>query len=215
MIISDAGLDQPFRQARTANGFIDKAAPQDSLRRIYELACMAPTSMNTQPTRCVFLATPADRERGMPALSPTNVDKTRSAPVCVIVATDTRFYEHMSQIAHKPEAQAMFEGNAGMTSAMAIRNGTLGGSLSLFGRAGPGFGLRPDQQGGPGQGQRRVFSGWMLPEQPPHQSGLCGQEQVVRPQPAAQFRADLSGALRRRPIHRSNASQSSFFGRPS
>jgi hypothetical protein len=25
----------------------------------------------------------------------------------------------------------------------------------------------------------------------------------------------LSGALRRRPIHRSNASQSSFFGRPS
>lgn len=132
MPISDASLDQLFRQARTANGFIDKPVPQDLLRRVYELACMAPTSMNTQPTRYVFLTTPAARERVIPALSPTNVDKTRSAPVCVIVATDTRFYEHMPQIWHKPEAQAMFEGNAGMASATAIRNGTLGGAYFIL-----------------------------------------------------------------------------------
>jgi len=132
MPISDTSLDQLFRQARTANGFIDKPVSQDLLRRVYELACMAPTSMNTQPTRYVFLTTPAARERVIPALSPTNVDKTRSAPVCVIVATDTRFYEHMPQIWHKPEAKAMFEGNAVMASATAIRNGTLGGAYFIL-----------------------------------------------------------------------------------
>ncbi len=132
MPISDASLDQLFRQARTANGFIDKPVPTDLLKKVYELACMAPTSMNTQPTRYVFLTTPAARERIVPALSPTNVDKTRSAPVCVIVATDTRFYEHMPQIWHKPEAQAMFEGNPGMASATATRNGTMGGAYFIL-----------------------------------------------------------------------------------
>jgi len=132
MPISDTSLDQLFRQARTANGFIDKPVSQYLLRRVYELACMAPTSMNTQPTRYVFLTTPAARERVIPALFPTNVDKTRSAPVCVIVATDTRFYEHMPQIWHKPEAKAMFEGNAVMASATAIRNGTLGGAYFIL-----------------------------------------------------------------------------------
>ena len=132
MPISDASLDQLFRQARTANGFIDKPVPTDLLKKVYELASMAPTSMNTQPTRYVFLTTPAARERLVPALSPTNVDKTRSAPVCAIVATDTRFYEHMPKIWHKPEAQAMFEGNPAMASATAVRNSTLGGAYFIL-----------------------------------------------------------------------------------
>ncbi len=132
MPISDASLDQLFRQARTANGFIDKPVPAALLRQVYELAAMAPTSMNTQPTRYVFLTTAAAKERVIPALMPANVDKTRSAPVCVIVATDTRFYEHMPKIWHKPEAQAMFEGNAAMASATAVRNGTLGGAYFIL-----------------------------------------------------------------------------------
>jgi len=132
MPISDASLDQLFRQARTANGFIDKPVPAALLRQVYELAAMAPTSMNTQPTRYVFLTTAAAKERVIPALMPANVDKTRSAPVCVIVATDTRFYEHMPKIWHKPEAQALFEGNAAMASATATRNGTLGGAYFIL-----------------------------------------------------------------------------------
>ena len=132
MPISDASLDQLFRHARTANGFIDKPVAPEVLRQVYELAAMAPTSMNTQPTRYVFLTTPQARERIIGALSPTNVDKTRSAPVCVIVATDTRFYEHMPKIWHRPEAQAMFEGNPAMASATATRNSTLGGAYFIM-----------------------------------------------------------------------------------
>lgn len=132
MPISDVSLDQLFRKARTANGFTDKPVPADLLKQVYELACMAPTSMNTQPTRYVFLTTPEARERIIAALSPTNVDKTRSAPVCVIVATDTRFYEHMPKIWHRPEAQGMFEGNPAMASATATRNSTLGGAYFIM-----------------------------------------------------------------------------------
>ena len=132
MPISDVSLDQLFRKARTANGVTDKPVPADLLKQVYELACMAPTSMNTQPTRYVFLTTPEARERIIAALSPTNVDKTRSAPVCVIVATDTRFYEHMPKIWHRPEAQVMFEGNPAMASATATRNSTLGGAYFIM-----------------------------------------------------------------------------------
>lgn len=132
MPISDASLDQLFRHARTANGFIDKPVAPEVLRQVYELAAMAPTSMNTQPTRYVFLTTAAAKERVIPALSPTNVDKTRSAPVCVIVATDTRFFEHMPQVWHNPGAKEMFEGNVPMATGTATRNGTMGGAYFIL-----------------------------------------------------------------------------------
>ena len=69
----------------TANGFLDKAVPADLLRKVYETAAMAPTSMNTQPTRYVFLTTPQAKERLMPALMPGNVPQVQSAAVTVEV----------------------------------------------------------------------------------------------------------------------------------
>ncbi len=132
MRLSDACLDQIFHKARTANGFIDKPVPASLLKEVYDLAKMAPTSMNTQPTRYVFLTTAAAKERLIPALMPTNVDKTKSAPVCVIVATDTKFYEHMPTVWHNPGAKEMFEGNAALASGTATRNGTLGGAYFII-----------------------------------------------------------------------------------
>lgn len=131
MRISDASLDQIFHKARTANGFTDKPVPAALLQEVYDLARMGPTSMNCQPTRYVFLTTPAARERLMPALMPGNVDKTKTAPVTVIVATDTRFYEHMPVVWHNPGAKEMFEGNAALASGTATRNGTLGGAYFM------------------------------------------------------------------------------------
>lgn len=125
-------LDRLFRQARTANGYTDKPVSADLLRQIYDLAKMAPTSMNTQPARFVFLTTTAAKERLLPALMPANVEKTLSAPVSVIVATDTRFYEHMPNVWHKPEAKAMFEANAALAADTAARNGTLSGAYFML-----------------------------------------------------------------------------------
>lgn len=132
MKIDQPALDQLFFNARTANGFLDKPVPLALLQEAYDIARMAPTSMNTQPTRYVFLTTAEAKARLMPALSPGNVDKTNSAPVTVIVATDTRFYENMPQVWHGAGAKEMFEGNATLATGTATRNGTLGGAYFII-----------------------------------------------------------------------------------
>jgi 3-hydroxypropanoate dehydrogenase len=130
--IAQACLDQLFLNARTANGFIDKPVPMALLQEAYDIAKMGATSMNTQPARYVFITTPEAKARLMPAMSPGNLEKTRLAPVTVIVATDTRFYEHMPQIWHGAGAKEMFEGNAPLAQGTATRNGTLGGAYFMI-----------------------------------------------------------------------------------
>jgi nitroreductase len=132
MTIAQTCLDQLFFNARTANGFTDKPVPTALLQEAYNIARMGATSMNTQPTRYVFLTTPEAKARLLPAMSPGNVDKTKSAPVTVIVATDTRFFEHMPQVWHGAGAKEMFEGNAPLAQGTATRNGTLGGAYFMI-----------------------------------------------------------------------------------
>ena len=129
--IPQASLDQIFLNARTANGFTDQAVPLALLKQAYDIAKMGATSMNTQPTRYVFLCSPESRARVMPAMSPGNVEKTKAAPVTVIVATDTRFFENMPQVWHAPGAKEMFEGNVPLAQATATRNGTLGAAYFM------------------------------------------------------------------------------------
>ena len=130
--IDQTALDQLFHKARTANGFLDKPVPLELVKEVYDIAKMGATSMNSQPTRYLILQTPEARARLLPAMSPGNLEKTRTAPVTIIVANDTRFYEHMGTTWHKPEGKAMFEGNAGLASVTAIRNGTLGGAYFMI-----------------------------------------------------------------------------------
>ena len=130
--VAQVCLDQLFFKARTANGFTNQAVPLALLQQAYDIAKMGATSMNAQPTRYVFLNSPESRARLMPAMSPGNVDKTRDAPVTVIVATDTRFYEHMPQVWHGAGAKEMFEADLPMAQATAIRNGTLGAAYFMI-----------------------------------------------------------------------------------
>jgi nitroreductase len=130
--IAQASLDQLFFKARTANGFTNQPVPLALLQQAYDIAKMGATSMNTQPTRYVFLNSPESRARLLPALSPGNVDKTRAAPVTVIVATDTRFFEHMPQVWHGAGAKEMFEADLPMAQATAARNGTLGAAYFMI-----------------------------------------------------------------------------------
>ena len=123
--IDQAALDQLFLKARTVVGFLDKPVTLDQVKEVYEIAKMGATSMNTQPTRYVILVSPESRARLLPAMSPGNLEKTRTAPVSIIVANDTQFYTHMDKTWHKPEGQAMFAGNAALSAATATRNGTL------------------------------------------------------------------------------------------
>jgi len=133
MRIDQKALDQLFLNARSSNGFIDKPVPESLLREIYDLAKFGPTSMNTQPARFIMLTSAAAKERVMPAMMPGNVDKTKSAPVIVIVASDAHFYEHLPKtFPNKPDAKEMFAGNAGLAQATATRNTTLAGAYFMI-----------------------------------------------------------------------------------
>ena len=133
MTIDQNAMNALFNEARTANGFIDKAVPTELLHKVYDLAKMGSTSMNCQPARYIFLTTPAAKERVLPAMSPGNLDKTKGAPVTVIIATDNQFYENMPKVfPNKPDAKEMFAGNAGLAAGTATRNGTLGGAYFMI-----------------------------------------------------------------------------------
>lgn len=134
--LSDDALSQLFLEARTPSGFLDTPVPVELLKQVYELARMGATSMNTQPARYVFLMSTESRERLRPALAEGNLKKTMEAPVTVIVAHDTRFYEHMPQIWHGKGAMERFAGNPASSQGTAVKNGTLGGAyLMLAARA--------------------------------------------------------------------------------
>lgn len=96
--LDTGALEQLFTSARTHNGWQDRPVADETLRRVYELARMAPTAVNTQPVRLVFVKSREAKERLKPALSPGNVDKTMQAPVTAIVAYDTAFHEQMPKL---------------------------------------------------------------------------------------------------------------------
>ena len=69
-MIDDQALDTLFRNARTANGFLDRPVPDELLRQAFDLMKMAPTSANSQPGRFVFLRSAAAKE--VATWAPTN-----------------------------------------------------------------------------------------------------------------------------------------------
>ena len=156
--LDQQALDRLFLQTRTANAFLDKPVPQALLREVYDLAKMGPTSMNTQPARFVFLVTPQEKDRLLGALAPLNVEKTRRAPVTVIVAADSRFFEHLPQVWHRPGAQEMFAGNPALASDTALRNSSLGGAYFMMAARSVGLDCGPMSGFDPGKVNAEFFA---------------------------------------------------------
>jgi 3-hydroxypropanoate dehydrogenase len=133
--MSDDALDVIFRQARTYSAWLAKPVDDNLLRQAYELARLGPTSANTSPMRIVFVKSDPAKQRLKPALAPGNVDKTMAAPVCAIVADDTRFYEHVPRLfPQAPKIGEMFTqpGKEEFTKIHAFRNSTLQGAYFII-----------------------------------------------------------------------------------
>ena len=132
---SDDAMDIIFRNARTHNVWLDKPVSDALLREVYDLAKWGPTSANTTPARFVFIRTPAEKERLLAAVAPGNVEKTRQAPVTVIVGYDMEFYKQLPKLF--PAAAAQMGEHlsklppAGI-EAHAFRNGTLQGAYFIL-----------------------------------------------------------------------------------
>jgi 3-hydroxypropanoate dehydrogenase len=123
--ISQEALDQLFREARTHGAWLPEPVPVELLRKVYELACLGPTSANGSPARFVFLTTPGAKALLKPALAPGNVDKTMAAPVTVIIAWDTEFHEHLPRLFPQADMRPYFVGNKPLTEESAFRNSSL------------------------------------------------------------------------------------------
>ena len=138
-MLDDKGLDLLFRNARSQNGFTTDPVSDEKLRELYEVVKWAPSTMNIQPMRIVFIRSAEARQKLAPALSPGNLDKTLAAPVCAIVAWDTRYFENLPRMfAHRPQAIDLFKGpdKAAHAEKTAFRNGSMqGGYFILAARA--------------------------------------------------------------------------------
>jgi 3-hydroxypropanoate dehydrogenase len=128
--------EQLFDNARTHNGFKAEAIPETTLRQLYDLLKWGPTSANCSPARFIFVTTPEGKEKLLTGMSPGNQDKTRSAPVSVIIGMDMAFFEKLPQLFPHADAKAWFVGNQPMIDATAFRNSSLqGGYLILAARS--------------------------------------------------------------------------------
>ena len=85
--VSDACLDQIFRDARTHNAWLDRDVPDALLHEFVDLTELGPTSANSSPARFLFVKSREAKERLKPFLSEGNRDKTMAAPVCAALAT--------------------------------------------------------------------------------------------------------------------------------
>jgi 3-hydroxypropanoate dehydrogenase len=115
---------------------IPKRVPVEALREAYDLARFGPTSANSSPARFVFLESEAAKARLLPALAPLNVEKTKAAPVTVIVAWDAEFYDKLPKLFPHADMRSFFAGNESLAEETAFRNSTLqGGYFILAARA--------------------------------------------------------------------------------
>ena len=128
----DEAIAQLFLEARTYNSWSDRSLDESTIRRLYELAATGPTAANSNPGRFLFITSAAGRERLRPHINAGNLDKTMTAPCCVIVAYDTKFYELMPQLFPSRDFKPVFEGKDALIEDLVRRSSTLQGAYVIL-----------------------------------------------------------------------------------
>jgi nitroreductase len=131
--LDDAALDTLFREARSYNRWAPEPVPEKTLRALYDLLKLGPTSLNCCPARFLFAAGASAKARLVSCVSPGNVVKVEQAPVTVIVGMDEKFYEKIPFLfPHKPDAGAAFQKNPAVGMVHMMRNATLQGAYLMM-----------------------------------------------------------------------------------
>jgi 3-hydroxypropanoate dehydrogenase len=132
--IDDRALDQLFRSARSHNGWKDTPVSDAQLRALYDLMKWGPTTSNSQPQRILFLRSPAQKDRLKPAMTPSNQEKTITAPVVAILAYDLHYYEHIERFYPVVSKSYMERSRSdrAFTDETAFRNASLQGAYFII-----------------------------------------------------------------------------------
>jgi 3-hydroxypropanoate dehydrogenase len=87
-----------FRDARTYNGWTDRAIDEGLLGRLYELVKLGPTSANSCPARFVWVRSQEGKARLSNSASDNNKSKILAAPCTVIIGYDLDFADRLPQL---------------------------------------------------------------------------------------------------------------------
>ena len=130
--LDDAALDQLFRTARSYNGYRDEPVGEDTLRAIWDLMKMGPTSANQLPARIVWCVSDEAKAKVAEACSAANKPKILGAPVTAIIAMDVDFHEYLLELFPHTDAKSWFDGNRELREASAFRNSSLQGGYFIM-----------------------------------------------------------------------------------
>ena len=130
--LDSRALDQLFREARSYNRWSSRLVPEETLRALYGLLRMGPTSANCSPARFVFVQSEAARSRLLECVDSGNVIKVRQAPVTVIIGMDEKFYDRLPELfPHNPGARGWFV-EPRKAHITAFRNSSLQGAYLML-----------------------------------------------------------------------------------
>jgi 3-hydroxypropanoate dehydrogenase len=121
-----------FDDARTYNAFHDRPLAPELLRELYDQVKWGPTAANTCPARFIFVTSAEAKIRLGECVNSGNVAKVASAPVTVIVAGDTRFYDEMPKLFPSRDYQSVFAGKDALIAEMLARNVPLQGAYLII-----------------------------------------------------------------------------------
>ncbi|MEM9501423.1 MAG: malonic semialdehyde reductase [Pseudomonadota bacterium] len=134
--LSDDALAQLFNEARSYNGWLDKAVSDEQIHTIWNLLRMAPTSANMQPARIVWVKSDDQKAMLIECVADGNRDKVKAAPVTAVIGYDIDFHEELPWLFPHTDAKSWFEGDEKGREEGAFRNSSLQGAyLMLAARA--------------------------------------------------------------------------------
>ncbi|MBY0574068.1 MAG: malonic semialdehyde reductase [Undibacterium sp.] len=131
-MLDQASLNTLFSAARTHNEWLEKPVTEEQLKAIYDQMKWGATSANCSPARLVFVQSQEQKEKLVACMAPGNADKTRKAPVTVILGMDMAFFDKLPQLFPHTDARAWFAGNQALIESTAFRNSSLQGAYMML-----------------------------------------------------------------------------------
>jgi 3-hydroxypropanoate dehydrogenase len=124
--LDDAGRALLFTDARTANSFAPTPVTDEELADVWRLAKWAPTAMNTQPLRVLYVRTDEGRARLVEHMAEGNRAKTATAPAVAVLAVDTEFHERIPELfPFRPQMRDAFAADDDMRESAGRFNASL------------------------------------------------------------------------------------------
>lgn len=121
-----------FSNGRSFNTWYTKPVPDQTLRALYDLVKLGPTSTNSLPLRIKFVRSPEAKRMLVDAMLDNNKSKVEAAPVTAVLGMDLGFPATLpSLFAHAPAVREKYLSNPALTRETAFRNSSIQGGYFI------------------------------------------------------------------------------------